>query len=252
MNIRIMTISSAFAAAWAVLAAMAAADERGAAFNPLCSPDRTVAAEDVPPPFPPQPPPATGETPRSPPSFWRNPGWLRFSAPSTEPGTVRTPDATAPSATPPAAGAVPAPPAASRTLIQRIRDRRLAQLEKQAERLRQLSAAEDRQPLSGRGNSNPNGPENPDLQIDLGAPVAAPGEPTAAPAPPEAPAASLLSSPDWPPGPRAPPTATPPPELNPPAEPPLEVNIDLPSDIAPPQPKPTLQGRARTWWSTPR
>jgi len=248
MNIRIMTISSAFAAAWAVLAAMAAADERGAAFNPLRSPDRTVAAEDVPPPFPPQPLPATGETRGSPQGFWRNPGWLRSSAPSTEPGTVRAPDATAPSAALPAAGPAPPPPAASRTLIQRIRDRRLAQLEKQAERLRQLSAAEDRQAPSGRGSANPNGPENPDLQIDLGAPVDAPGEP----APPDAPAASLLSSPDWPPGPPAPRAATPPPELNPPAEPPLEVNIDLPGDITPPQPKPALQGRARTWWSTPR
>lgn len=252
MNIRMMTISSVFAAAWAILVAATAADERDAPTNPLRNPDRTADVDDVLRSFPPQPPSATGETPRSPQGFWRNPGWLRSSAASTAPGDDLMPDATAPSAATPGDAAGEPPVAPPRTLIQRIRERRLAQLEKQAARLRQLSAGENRQGPDGRGSADPNGPENPDLQIDLGVPVDAPGQPTASLLPPHPPAMSPAPSAEWPPGPPAPATAAPPTELNPPADPPIEINIDLPSDIEPPQPKPALQSRVRNWWSAPR
>ena len=235
MNMRMMTIRSLFAAACAIAAAMLPAADRGLVINPLRNPVRNPAAEAA--------------NPGSHPDLWRNPGQLRPADTLPDPDAEQAHHDTGPAAAAPASGGGQ-PPAERppRTLIQRIRERRLAQLEKQAERLRQLSAAEDRQAPAGRGSTNPNGPENPDLQIDIGVPVDAPA---ADPSPPDAPASLLGLSAVWPPAVPAPAAVSPPTEWNPPADPPREVTIELPGDVEPPQPKPALQGRVRSWWSNP-
>lgn len=237
MNMRMMTIRSLFAAACTISAAMLPAAERGLVINPLRNPVRNPAAEAA--------------NPGSHPDLWRNPGQLRPADTLADPDAEQAPHDTGPAAAPAADGGQPPAERPPRTLIQRIRERRLAQLEKQAERLRQLSAAEDRPAPAGRESTNLNGPENPDLQIDIGVPVDAPAAPAANPSPLDAPASLLGPSAVWPPAVPAPAAVSPPTELNPPADPPREVNIELPSDVEPPQPKPALQGRVRSWWSSP-
>ena len=237
MNIHRMTISGVFAVSWAICIAILAADERGAVTNPLRMANRNPAAAAV--------------NPRPQPDLWRNPASLRpadtLPDPRAEPGSRVTP----PSATPQAASAGrPSADQPPRTLIQRIRERRLAQLEKQAERLRQLSTGGNQRAPSGRGNTNPNGPENPDLQIDLGVPVDAPHETTANSSPPDAAESLLGPFPGGPPGGPRLAARTAPTELNPPAEPPVEVNVDLSDDVRPPPPKPP-QDRVRSWWPSP-
>lgn len=238
MNIRIMTIRCLFAGACTISAGMLPAAERGLVTNPLRHPARNPAAEAANPGFQPE--------------LWRNPSQLRPADTLPVPDAERAPYDSPPAASPLTAhGEQPPAEGPPRTLIQRIRDRRLKQLEKQAERLRQISAAEDGQAPTGRESANPHGPQNPDLQIDLGAPVDAPGRLPAHPSPPDAPASLLGPSAVWQPAVPAPAAGSPPVELNPPAGPPLEVNIELPGDVEPPQPKPALQGRARNWWSSP-
>ncbi|NLF72713.1 MAG: hypothetical protein GX575_27070 [Candidatus Anammoximicrobium sp.] len=271
MNIRIMTIRVVCALAWAAAPLASGAAEEGERWtNPLRSPDREPAAESLLQPYP-TPPPTAEDAPPRPSPPWRNPNWFRPSGPAGAPGVERAPRGTAPAATIPERDAGRPPAAAPpRSLIQRIRERRLAQLEKQAERIRQLNAGENRPGPDERGIADPNGPENPDLQIDLGVPPDAPGPPAANPGLPEAPAGppelplhwspappvpSASPAPPDPPAPPLPPlpaAVTPPTELNPPAAPPLEVNIELPSDVEPPQPKPAAQARVRNWWSAPR
>jgi hypothetical protein len=135
-------------------------------------------------------------------------------------------------------------------LIQRIRERRLAQLEKQAERLRQMSERDVQRPPGARNSANPNGPENPDLQIDLGMPLDTSDAAAANPAPSGNFAVPGNLNRDWSPNGPAQPLNARPPELNPPADPPIDIQIDLPNDIEPPQPKPPLQARGRSWWSS--
>jgi hypothetical protein len=134
-------------------------------------------------------------------------------------------------------------------LIQRIRERRLAQLEKQAQRLRELSQQEGPRPADARNGVNPNGPENPDLQIDIGLPLDAPDPANANPPPSDASSAPRETHPAWSPDRPTPPAEARPPELNPPADPPIDIQIDLPADLEPPQPKPAIQARLRNWWS---
>jgi len=164
-----------------------------------------------------------------------------MDAASNAPSTTAAPGATD-AAQPPAAQ----PP---RTLIQRIRDRRLAQLEKQAQRLREMSQQEGQRPADARNHVNPNGPENPDLQIDLGLPLDALDPANASPPPYDAFSAPRETHPVWSPDRPAPPAEPRPPELNPPADPPIDIQIDLPADLEPPQPKPAIQARVRNWWS---
>jgi hypothetical protein len=138
-----------------------------------------------------------------------------------------------------------------RTLIQRIRDRRLLQLEKQAERLRELSERDAQRPDGARHGADPNGPENQDLQIDLGVPggVADPADadlPLIGPV-----AAPNEMRPEWAPHRPSRPAEARLPDLNPPADPPIEIQIDLPGDGEPPQPKPTVQSRIRNWRADP-
>jgi hypothetical protein len=125
----------------------------------------------------------------------------------------------------------------------------LAQLEKQAQRLREMSQQEGQRPADARNIVNPNGPENPDLQIDLGLPLDALDPANTNPSPSDAFSAPRETHPVWSPD-RSTPSAEPrPPELNPPADPPIDIQIDLPADLEPPQPKPAIQARVRNWWS---
>lgn len=162
MNLRILTIS-AFSGS-VLLASMAypppipAADQRGFVANPLRSPDRN-------------PPPATEphSSPAPADSFAAASHFLDWRA---EPGALQIAEA----AESPRGAAPPYVSAAaesSRTLIQRLRDRRLAYLEKQSVRLRELSERDAQRSVPRRPVADLNGPENPDLQIDFGVPVGA-------------------------------------------------------------------------------
>ncbi len=249
MNVRIIMIGSVFSIAVAVQLAAFAADERSTVTNPLRGPNRSSAFDNALDAF--SSPSATeASPPRSPPNLWRNPGSLRtpdeparsdMDAASNAPSTTAAPGATD-AAQPPAAQ----PP---RTLIQRIRDRRLAQLEKQAQRLRELSQPEGPRPADPQTSVNPNGPENSDLQIDVGLPLDAPDPANANPLSSDAFSAPRETHPVWSPDRPRSPAAARPPELNPPADPPIDIQIDLPADIEPPQPKPAIQARLRNWWS---
>ncbi len=252
MNFRMMTISGVLVVAWAIPAGMVAADEHGPITNLLRDPGPGSAAENALRPSPTTPLAAEAQGPRSQPGFWRSSSGDRPGDSPRVRVADRSPPAEAASRAPLANG-TPQPPAAQppRTWLQRIRERRISQLEKQAERLRQLEQRENQHAPGGRSAETINGPENPDLQIDLGSPVDAPGGPTAGPAPPDTPASSPGSVPAWQPDRPGPTAGTSPPELNPPAEPPLEVNIELPDDVQSPEPKPALQNRPRTWWSSP-
>jgi len=236
MNIRRMTIGGVFTVVGGVAIATLAADERGAVINPLRVANRN---------------PPAAVNPRPQPDLWRNPASLRPSDTLPDSRPERESHAAAATSTPrgPDAGR-PSTDQPQRTLIQRIRERRLAQLEKQAERLRQLSAGENSSAPSRRGSANPNGLENPDVQIDLGTPVDSPRSSSANPLPDDAPQPLLGPSAVGPPSNPRSAAGTPSPELNPPQRAPVEVNIELPDDVQPPQPQPPAQARAHNWWST--
>lgn len=239
MNICRMTIGGVFTVVWGVAIGILAADERDAVTNPLRMANRN--------------PPAAAVNPRPQPDLWRNPASLRPSDTLPDPGRDRGSRVETASATPRGADAGrPSTDQPQRTLIQRIRERRLAQLEKQAERLRQLSAGGNPPAPSRRGSANPNGPVNPDVQIDLGTPVDSPRNAPANPSPDDAPQPLLEPSAIGPPSIPRPAAGTPSPELNPPQRAPVEVNIELPDDVQPPQPQPPAQARAHSWWSSPR
>ncbi len=249
MNLRNMTIGSVFSIALGAQLAVLPADDRTTVTNPLRGSNRSSAFDNV---FDGNPSPSAEDAspPRSPPGLWRNPGSLRTPDATPRSGREAVPSEPSPEAT---AGANNAdqPPAAQppRTWMQRIRDRRLAQLEKQAERLRELSQQDSQRPAGARNSANPNGRENPDLQIDLGMPLDAPEPANADPArvgdfaPPEG------THPVWSPDRSTVPAEMRLPELNPPADPPIDIQIEVPSDPEPPQPKPTIQARLRNWWS---
>lgn len=215
--------------------------------------------------------------PRVAPGLWRNPGSAATSEPidpsrrSATPGDVETAD-----------NRDAATPAAQQTLIQRIRQRRLQQLEKQLERMRER-AQHDAPPRSA--DADPNGPQNPDLQIDLGelddlsgeteavAPLIGPshsptevyvdrnagelGESVRPSLPDLNPPVALPASPpfDWPDSatqaqsgdaPPADPSAQP--SHQPSAQPydlPIEIQIDIPGDGMPPPPRASLRERVR-------
>jgi len=166
MNLRIVTIGSVFFLALAGQRWISAADQHGITSNPLRGSGRDAMSENGLHPFA-----ASQENtspPRSPPEFWRNPGSLRtdlFRSDRPLNGASMSADP-AVHDTQPRSDAQP-----PRTLIQRIRDRRLMQLEKQAERLRELSERDAQRPDGARHSADPNGPENVDLQIDLGIPA---------------------------------------------------------------------------------
>lgn len=249
MNFRIMAIGSVFSISLGLQLAALAADDRSPLPNPLRGPNRSPGSDYR---FDGGPAPsAAAPSPlRSPPGLWRNPGLLRTPEGHSTSSVDVAPDTPSPSATADAthAGQPPAsqPP---RTLIQRIRERRLAQLEKQAQRLRELAQEEGQRPSDTRNSVNPNGPENPDLQIDLGMPLDAPDPTNTNPPPSNVFSAPRDMHPVWTPDRRTLPTDAVPSELNPPADPPIEIQIDLPDAAEPPQPKPTFQARIRNWWS---
>jgi hypothetical protein len=246
MNLRIMTISSVFSIALGVQLAALAADNRSTVTNPLRGPNRNSGFDNTFDSFH-TPPTEDASPPRSPPGLWRNPGSLRTAEEMIPSGRDAAPHnastAGADGHNPPTAAQPP------RTLIQRIRDRRLAQLEKQAERLRELSQQDGQHP-AGAGNSvNLNGPANPDLQIDLGMPQNASDSANAYPPPSDAFSAPHETRPVWSPNRPTPPADASPPELNPPVDPPIDIQIDVPGNPEPPQPKPAIQARIRNWWS---
>jgi hypothetical protein len=244
-----MTIGSVFSIALGAQLAALPADDRTTVTNPLRGPNRSSAFDNV---FDGHPSPSAEDAspPRSPPGLWRNPGTLRTPDGPATSGRGVVPSEPSPAAI---AGAHDAdqPPAAQppRTWLQRMRDRRLAQLEKQAERLRELSQQDGQRPAGSRNSVNPNGRENPDLQIDLGMPLDAPEPANADPARSDAFAAPSGTHPVWSPDRPTQPAEMSPPELNPPADPPIDIQIEVPDDPEPPQPKPTIQARVRNWWS---
>jgi len=245
MKLRIMTIASVFSIAVCGHSIATAAEPHGTVVNPLRSPNRGLlfgnALNGMP-----APPADVAEPHRSPPGLWRNPSFLQTPEMPPRSGAEVAPG----NALPPAAASGPEASQPSRTLIQRLRERRLAQLEKQAQRLRELAQQEGTRPTDGQGNDNPNGPVNADIQIDLGGPLDESASPHANPAPLNA-SRSLDDTPLIGPYPDSePPTGTAAPDLNPPADPPIDVQIELPDDPVPAQPKPPIQARLRTWWSS--
>lgn len=249
MNLRIMTIGGVFSISLGVQLAAWAAEDRSTVTNPLRGPNRNFAFDNAFDGFP-APPAGNASPPRSPPGLWRNPGSLRTPDGPTRFGMDTVPSVPSPSAA--AAANNAGQPSASqppRTLIQRIRDRRLAQLEKQAERLRELSQQDSQRPAGDGNSADPNGPENPDLQIDLGMPPDAPDPANTSLVPSDAFSAPREMHPVWSPNRPTQPADVRPPELNPPADPPIDIQIDVPGDPEPPQPKPPIQARIRNWWS---
>jgi hypothetical protein len=249
MNLRIMTIGSVFSIVLGVPLAALAADDRNTVTNPLRGSNGSSSFEDS---FDRVPTPSAAETSplRSPPGLWRNPGLLRTPEGPPRSGVSVAPGTPSPPATVEANDGVQ-PPAAppARTLIQRIRDRRLTQLEKQAQRLRELSLQDGQRPSDARNSANPNGPENPDLQIDIGLPLDAPDSASANPPPSDTFSAPRDTHPVWSPDRPTSPTNAMPSELNPPADPPIDIQIEVPGDPVPLQPKPPIQARLRNWWA---
>jgi len=251
VNLRNMTIGGVFLLAMGAPHLPLAADAPGTVANPLRAPYRSPlfgnSADRVPAPAATAAasPAAVSVASRTPPGMWRNPGWIQPPEASAETGSETV--SHSPSMPPMAGASVAAPP--SRTLVQRMRDRRIVQLEKQAQRLRELSLQEGQPLLDARGTPYFFGPENTDLQIDLGVPHDGPRAARAERRPFE----------DSTPGADAPLIESPqdseslagmlPPELNPPAAPPVDVQIELPDDPVPASPRPPLQARLRNWWS---
>jgi hypothetical protein len=244
MNLRIVTIGSVLSLTLAVQPLVSTADQHGIATTPLRGSALENALDSEVRLY--ATPPEQAASPRSPPDIWRNPGSLRTAASLDRPNT-HTPTNTEPMSAN-SAGHDPHPASVaqpSRTLIQRIRDRRLAQLQKQAERLRELSQRDGLHASEARPSRNLNGPENPDLQIDLGIPTEAASStedvlPLIGPS-----AASRVMQPGWTPNR---PEQGNVPDLNSPASPPIEIQIDLPGDG---EPQPPAQSRLRNWWGDP-
>jgi hypothetical protein len=187
-------------------------------------------------------------SPRTPPDLWRNPGSLRTGAGQDRPGTQ--PATNAPTSTDFGVPDVQTPAGVQppRTLIQRIRERRLAQLQKQAERLRQLSQRDGLRASEAIPAADPNGAENLDLQIDLGVP--ADGSPAAEEyVPLIAPSAvSEETPPTWTPSRPSGTVETTAPDSPPSASPSIEIQIDLPEETEPPSSGAAAQGRLRNLW----
>lgn len=244
MNLRIMTIGGIFSLALGAPLAPLAANAPGTVASPPRAPYRGslpgAAADRAP-----APTAAASVASRATRGLWSNPGWGQPPEASAETGSDAVPYSPS---IPPMAGDAPAAPP-SRTLVQRMRDRRIIQLEKQAQRLREMSL-QDGQPLLGvRGNPDLVGPETSDLQIDLGVPQDGPRSARAyrrtfEDSTPVAETPLIESPQDF-----EPVAGMVPPELNPPAAPPVDVQIELPGDPVPASPRPTLQARLRNWWS---
>ncbi len=249
MNLRIMTICSVFSIALGVQLAALAADDRNTLTNPLRGPNRNSAVDNG---FDGVPAPSAADASplRSPPGWWRNPASLQIPEAPPRSAIDVAPSGPSPSASADASGGGQ-PPATQppRSLIQRIRERRLVQLEKQAQRLRELSQQDGQRPSDARTSVNPNGPENPDLQIDLGLPSDGSDPSNANPPPYGDFSAPRDTHPVWSPNRPTPPTDAVPLELNPPSDPPIDIQIEVPDDPEPPQPKPPIQARVRNWWS---
>lgn len=188
-------------------------------------------------------------SPRTPPDLWRNPGSLRTGAGQDRPGTQPPTNGMSTSADSGQREAqTPAGIQPPRTLIQRIRERRLAQLQKQAERLRQLSQRDGPRAGEAIPGADPNGLENLDLQIDLGVPTD--GSPAADEHVPliGPSTANEETPPTWTPNRPSGNDETSPHDSPSPASPSIEIQIDLPEDTEPPSSGAAAQGRLRKLW----
>lgn len=175
MNLRIVTLCGGCLLALAIRPLLATAEQRVMAATPLRGSALADALESEVQLF--ARPAEQVTSPRTPPDLWRNPGTLRSPAALDRPGVPLPRSDAVTSADPVESEAHPSAGVQTpRTLIQRIRERRLAQLERQAERLREMSHRDGPLASGTLRNADPNGPENLDLQIDLGVPTDAPSD----------------------------------------------------------------------------